>query len=61
MFLRFIEKKKWLTYNGDHDYLRTLFNAAEETDENFLNDRLYWAFFTWTWHRRGLTPSLSGD
>ena len=22
-----------------------LFNAAEETDENFLNDRLYWAFF----------------
>ena len=45
MFLRFIEKKKWLTYNGNHDYLRTLFNAANETDENFLNDRLYWAFF----------------
>ena len=45
MFLRFIEKKKWLTYNGDSDYLRALFNAADETDENFLNDRLYWAFF----------------
>ena len=45
MFLRFIEKKKWLNYNGNHDYLRTLFNAAEEMDENFLNDRLYWAFF----------------
>ena len=45
MFLRFIEKKKWLTYNGDHDYLRTLFNAANENDENFLNKRLYWAFF----------------
>ena len=45
MFLRFIEKKKWLTYNGDHDYLRTLFDVAEEMDENFLNDRLYWAFF----------------
>ena len=45
MFLRFIEKKKWLTYNGDHDYLRTLFNVAEEMGENFLNDRLYWAFF----------------
>ena len=45
MFLRFIEKKKWLTYNGDYDYLRALFNAANETDENFLNDRLYWAFF----------------
>ena len=46
MFLRFIEKKKWISYNGDHDYLRALFNAAAETDKNFLNDRLYWAFFT---------------
>ena len=72
MFLRFIEKKGWLTYNGNRDYLRVLFNAANATDhtqntnhlisgggadclddtpsistigENFLNDRLYWAFF----------------
>ena len=45
MFLRFIEKKRWLTYSGDHDYLRALFNAADEADENFLNKRLYWAFF----------------
>ena len=47
MFLRFIEKKGWLTYNGDRDYLRALFNttAASETDEDFLNDRLYWTFF----------------
>ena len=46
MFLRFIEKKGWLTYNGNRDYLRALFEASEaETDENFLNDRLYWAFF----------------
>ena len=46
MFLRFIEKKGWLTYNGNRDYLRALFDATEaETDENFLNDRLYWAFF----------------
>ena len=46
MFLRFIEKKGWLTYNGDREYLRTLFDTTEaETDENFLNDRLYWAFF----------------
>ena len=46
MFLRFIEKKGWLTYSGDRDYLRALFDATEaETDENFLNDRLYWAFF----------------
>ena len=46
MFLRFIEKKGWLTYNGTRDYLRALFDATEaQTDENFLNDRLYWAFF----------------
>ena len=45
MFLRFIEKKGWLTYNGERDYLRTLFDATEAADENFLNDRLYWAFF----------------
>ena len=47
MFLRFIEKKGWLTYDGNRDYLRTLFDATEasETDESFLNDRLFWAFF----------------
>ena len=31
MFLRFIEKKGWLTYNGDHNYLRSLFDAANNT------------------------------
>ncbi len=55
MFLRFIEKKGWLTYNGNRDYLRALFDATSprlredtgelEHPENFLNDRLYWAFF----------------
>ncbi len=73
MFLRFIEKKKWLTYNGDHDYLRALFNAANENDENFLNKRLYWAFFTGLGtagdsphhfteieERRGKVPFLNG-
>ena len=73
MFLRFIEKKKWLTYNGGHDYLRALFNAANENDENFLNKRLYWAFFaglgtagdsphhfTEIEERRGKVPFLNG-
>ena len=73
MFLRFIEKKKWLTYNGDHDYLRALFDAANENDENFLNKRLYWAFFTGLGtagdsphhfteieERRGKVPFLNG-
>lgn len=73
MFLRFIEKKKWLTYNGDHDYLRALFNAANEANENFLNKRLYWAFFTGLGaagdlpdhfaaieERRGKVPFLNG-
>ena len=56
MFLRFIEKKGWLTYNGNRNYLRSLFNAVVDAPlirgdegglepENFLNDRLFWAFF----------------
>ena len=58
MFLRFIEKKGWLTYNGDRDYLRSLFDATEaETDEDFLNDRLYWAFF----HGLGNPANLPQD
>ena len=75
MFLRFIEKKGWLTYNGNREYLRTLFDATEasETDENFLNDRLFWAFFrglgnvtnlleesTEIIERRGDVPFLNG-
>ena len=75
MFLRFIEKKGWLTYNGDRNYLRALFDATEasETDEDFLNDRLFWAFFrglgnvtnlleesTEVVERRGEVPFLNG-
>ncbi len=33
MFLRFIEKKGWLTYNGDRNYLRALFNATNDTPD----------------------------
>ncbi len=58
MFLRFIEKKGWLIYNGDPDYLRSLFDATEaQTDENFLNDRLYWVFF----HGLGTAADLPYD
>ena len=32
MFLRFIEKKGWLTYNGTHNYLRALFNAVDRAE-----------------------------
>ena len=75
MFLRFIEKKGWLTYNRNREYLRTLFDAtvASETDENFLNDRLFWVFFrglgnvtnlleesTEIIERRGDVPFLNG-
>ena len=85
MFLRFIEKKGGLTYNGNRSYLRSLFNAADSTQyvnttsmisgggggqhvgstwgapspapENFLNDRLYWAFF----HGLGNAADLPQD
>ena len=32
MFLRFIEKKGWLIYKGNRDYLRALFNTVKATD-----------------------------
>jgi type I restriction-modification system DNA methylase subunit len=44
MFLRFLEKKGWLAYDGDKNYLRALFKATDK-GESFLNDRLYFAFF----------------
>ena len=61
MFLRFIEKKGWLTYDGNRDYLRALFDATEasETDESFLNDRLYWAFFRGLGNATSLTEELA--
>jgi hypothetical protein len=45
MFLYFIQRKGWLSFQGDNRYLRALFNAAVAAGEDFLNDRLYWAYF----------------
>ncbi len=45
LFLYFIQKKGWLEYNGSKDYLRSLFIAAEANKEDFLNERLWYAFF----------------
>jgi hypothetical protein len=45
MFLYFIQRKGWLSFQGDKKYLRALFNAASAAKEDFLNERLYWTFF----------------
>jgi len=45
MFLYFIQRKGWLSFQGDKKYLRALFNAATAAGEDFLNERLYWTFF----------------
>ena len=45
MFLRFLERKSWLEFDGSTDYLRALWKAANKSKENFLDDRLYYAFF----------------
>ena len=34
MFLRFIEKKGWLTYNGNRNYLRALFDETQRVSNN---------------------------
>ncbi len=45
MFLWFIQRKGWLRFQGNDNYLRALFDAARAAGEDFLNDRLYWTFF----------------
>jgi hypothetical protein len=46
MFLYFIERKGWLSFRGSKHYQHALFAAARDAGEDFLNDRLYWAFFS---------------
>jgi hypothetical protein len=45
MFLYFSQRKGWLSFQGDTNYLRALFQTALTSKEDFLNDRLYWTFF----------------
>ena len=49
MFIVFIQKKGWLTYEGDKDYLPALWKAyCKEQNErsNFYRDRLSHLFFS---------------
>ncbi|QQS33860.1 MAG: putative DNA binding domain-containing protein [Acidobacteriota bacterium] len=55
MFIYFLQKKAWLEFDGDTDYLRRLFNEAEANGENFFADRLFWVFFS------GLGEAESAD
>ncbi len=45
MFLYFIQKKGWMTFEGSENYLRSVFDRAVANGENFYRDRLYWIFF----------------
>src|SRR5207248_2867063 len=45
LFLYFIQRKGWCSFQGDENYLRALFTASTKAKEDFLNDRLYWTFF----------------
>ena len=49
MFIAFIQKKGWLKYNGDADYLAALWKAhlkdESVSDKNFYRDRLKRLFF----------------
>ena len=45
LFLYFIQRKGWLSFEGNANYLRALFNAATRAKQDFLNERLYWTFF----------------
>ncbi len=48
MFIYFLSKKGWLTFQGDSDYLNALWNdhrADDDKGENFHADRLHHLFF----------------
>lgn len=45
MFIYFVQKKGWMIFDGSTDYLRRIFEASEQGNENFFKDRLYWVFF----------------
>ncbi len=57
MFLYFLQKKGWLSFGGDKNYLRALFEAVQP-GENFYNSRLDAAFFQGLNHLSG-TPQDS--
>jgi len=48
MFIAFIQKKGWLRFDGDANYLPALWRAyrRDEHDDNFYRDRLKLLFFT---------------
>lgn len=45
MFLYFIQKKGWMTFDGDSNYLRRIFDESKRKNEKFYSDRLYYVFF----------------
>jgi type I restriction-modification system DNA methylase subunit len=45
MFIYFVQKKGWLEFAGNKNYLRSLFGKAAANGENFFHERLYWVFF----------------
>ena len=45
MFLRFMERKAWLTFGGRKDYLRALYAAGGYGKKSFYNGRLCPLFF----------------
>ena len=47
MFVYFLSRKGWLTYEGDTDYLNALWDAysGHETQDNFYYHRLTYVFF----------------
>ncbi len=45
MFLYFIQKKGWMKFEGNDNYLRSVFDRSIANGENFYRERLYWIFF----------------
>ncbi|MCL2000934.1 MAG: hypothetical protein FWG74_05830, partial [Planctomycetes bacterium] len=58
MFIYFIQRKGWLSFEGnDRKYLRRLYDASEKAGDDFLDDRLHELFFSGF----GLKPENAGE
>ena len=58
MFVYFLSRKGWLTFNGKKDYLDALWKdyVAQKDETNFYSDRLFHLFFF-----RSKQPAVTGS
>ncbi len=57
LFIQFLQKKRWLRFEGSTNYLPAIFASAKAKGENFYRERLHWLFF----HGLGRAMDIPSD